>query len=256
MVWENYYYTRITYRREKELKVLKYNSYVYLVWIFVIWVCPIIGVVCMLICQAYTSTDLIIVENMVVFLKIYFLIIEAMFAIPSCIEYLGDIKSSMNKIREFLKLSEIDVNISPNKYVKRKLKVPSSKLGKTNYPIERSNELMKNSSGVFNTNLVTKKDLADQSSEQFLNEETPKTNKPNKWNQEFTKSLTSESYLSPELALMKENKINTSKNTDPYKFKNVNFKLKNFEIDLNNGNFIMIYFSNKDPLRKNYVTEI
>ena len=180
MVWENYYYNRITFRREKEIKVLKYNSWVYLVWIFVIWICPIIGIICMLICQVHSSTDYLIVENEVVFLKIYFLIIEAMFAIPSCCEYLGDIRSSMDKIREFLGMSEIDVNISPPSHKRRSRRNKDKKKGKTNFPIERSNELMKNSTGLLSTNLLIKKDISQENDEVLLND--PKNCKDKKKN--------------------------------------------------------------------------
>lgn len=90
-------------RRNKEIETLTYNTVVYLVWIFVIWICPIIGFILMMICVGYNgTTDYFTVENTVLFLKVYFLIMEAMFAIPSCVEYLLDIRNSMNKIRDFL----------------------------------------------------------------------------------------------------------------------------------------------------------
>lgn len=102
-VWENYIYRRIMKRRSKEIETLTYNTVVYLVWIFVIWICPIIGFILMMICVGYNgTTDYFTVENTVLFLKVYFLIMEAMFAIPSCVEYLLDIRNSMNKIRDFL----------------------------------------------------------------------------------------------------------------------------------------------------------
>lgn len=262
MVWENYYYTRITLRRNKEIKILKYNSWVYLVWIFVIWICPIIGIICMLICQVYSSTDYLIVENMVIFLKIYFLIIEAMFAIPSCVEYLSDIKSSMNKIREFLSLSEIDVIIPVQKRRATRSK-KDTKANKSNFPYERSNELMKNSTGLLSTNLVTKTNNSPQNDvmstekknikdtdNSYTSPENPILKKKNKWNEESYSKKQCGNVLTVD-SQIKDPRISKS---EPVKFKSL--KLTNFELDINNGDLIMIYFSNKDPMRKNYIVEI
>jgi len=54
----------------------------------------------------------------------------------------------------------------------------------------------------------------------------------------------------------KNDKINSESKRLYDNLKLSNFKLKNFELEINNGNLMMIYYNNKDPLRKSAITEL
>jgi ATP-binding cassette subfamily C (CFTR/MRP) protein 1 len=83
MVWEAFYFKKISLLRNQELLGLKKNLCIFLVWVLILWNVPIASVVAML-SSMFALGDPITVVKMNVFLKIYFSVMAAMIGIPYC----------------------------------------------------------------------------------------------------------------------------------------------------------------------------
>ena len=247
MVWENYYYKKLVKKRAQEIKILKYNVIVYLVWIFVIWICPIISLVMMILSLAYSKNHYD-AASIVTFLKIYFQIMESMFAIPTCFQYLLEIKRSSTKIKVFLNKEEIDY-FSKNKLTASQKsnnivnELANKDNKQANPPTEEPKRPARINYNNLNEPLLSELNNRVQSSSRFTNANNEEINnqKHDKWNYELTNNEKQEDIIWE--VKKRKTKTQQSKLTKP----NITVKDEfiDIEIDIKGGEFIMIYMPNK-----------
>ena len=188
------------------------------------------------------STNVYDASSILTFLKIYFQIMESMFAIPTCFQYLLDINRSIKKIKGFLDKEEIDY-FSKSKFGinQRTIEFETTAKDKKNQDkIERKrpnerNDLKEALLSEF-SNIVLNKATRFSNNEEIVNQ------KQSKWNYEQTNNQNDED-------LIWEAKEAKKRKTRQVKLNKPNITIKDdfidIEIEIKRGDFIMIYMPNK-----------
>ena len=108
MVWESFYYQKISSLRNLELVGLRKNIIIFLIWVLILWNSPIASLVAMM--SAMFGMGLLMnVVQMNVFLKVYFSVASAMSGIPYCLTFGADIMIALRRIDTFLRSDELDL---------------------------------------------------------------------------------------------------------------------------------------------------
>lgn len=107
MVWENYYYQKISQRRNVELKCLRKGYMFFLIWVLISWNIPLISMITMLV-VLFGNGGVLDVASFNAFLKIFMMLGMGMFGIPYAIQTMIDISISIGRINKFLASEELD----------------------------------------------------------------------------------------------------------------------------------------------------
>jgi ABC-type bacteriocin/lantibiotic exporter with double-glycine peptidase domain len=108
MGWENYYYQKISERRNQEVVYLKKMQGIFVVWNLAGWCTPTNSVVAMILCLVWNNHFWTVAE-MSTFIRIFQQLIETMYGIPDCMQMLLNVRVSLNRIEKFLKCGEVDL---------------------------------------------------------------------------------------------------------------------------------------------------